>query len=67
MKGLLKGLAHMHNKNIIHRDIKPENCIFKDKNDLNSLKIVDFGLSKQLSALKVKEIFMGTVPYMAPE
>jgi len=46
MKSLLKGLAYMHRNNVIHRDIKPENCIFADKNDLSSLKIIDFGLSK---------------------
>jgi calcium-dependent protein kinase len=35
----------MHSKNIMHRDLKPENIMFLKKNDLSSLKIVDFGLA----------------------
>lgn len=35
----------MHAKNIMHRDIKPENIMMQKKNDLKSLKIVDFGLA----------------------
>lgn len=29
----------------MHRDLKPENILFMNKNDLNSLKIADFGLA----------------------
>jgi serine/threonine protein kinase len=35
----------------MHRDLKPENIMFEDENDLNSLKIVDFGLSAKTDAL----------------
>lgn len=35
----------MHSKNIMHRDLKPENIMMLKKGDLNSLKIVDFGLA----------------------
>ena len=35
----------MHDKNIMHRDLKPENLMLMKKGDLNSLKIVDFGLA----------------------
>lgn len=41
----MQGLAFMHSKNIMHRDIKPENIMLQKKGDLNSLKIVDFGLA----------------------
>lgn len=35
----------MHEKLIMHRDLKPENIMLLRKGDLNSLKIVDFGLA----------------------
>jgi calcium-dependent protein kinase len=35
----------MHQKNIMHRDLKPENIMMLKKSDLQSLKIVDFGLA----------------------
>ena len=35
----------MHRLGIMHRDLKPENLMFMSKNDINSLKIVDFGLA----------------------
>jgi serine/threonine protein kinase len=30
MKGLLEGLAHMHENRTMHRDLKPENIMFRD-------------------------------------
>lgn len=36
---------YCHDNNIMHRDLKPENLMFEDDNDLESLKIVDFGLA----------------------
>lgn len=65
MKGILNGVDYLHSMNIMHRDIKPENIMFKDLNDLTSLKIADFGLA---TVIKDKENFKcGTVIYMAPE
>lgn len=45
MKSLIMGLKNMHDKGIMHRDIKPENIVLKNKRKLNSLALVDFGLS----------------------
>lgn len=33
------------NKKIIHRDLKPSNLVFSEKNNLNSLTIIDFGFA----------------------
>ena len=35
----------MHSKGIMHRDIKPENILFRNKGDLETLCIGDFGLA----------------------
>lgn len=44
MKGILEGVNYIHSKNIIHRDLKPVNIMIKDPNDLNTVKLIDFGL-----------------------
>ena len=35
----------MHDARVIHRDLKPENILLTNENNLNSIKIADFGLS----------------------
>ena len=41
----------MHANNICHRDIKPENLMIEAGTDM--LKIIDFGLSKVSSLIKI--------------
>ena len=64
MKELFGSLVHMHAQGIVHRDIKPEN-IMLDENE--SLKLIDFGLSKVQTDKKTMKTFAGTPYYMAPE
>lgn len=44
MENLFKGIQHIHGLGMIHRDIKPSNIVLAKKDDLTSVKIVDFGL-----------------------
>lgn len=42
---IVSGVHHLHQNNIYHRDLKPQNILI---DDVNSVKIADFGLSKTI-------------------
>ena len=53
---------------MIHRDIKLQNIMLSREGDINSLKLIDFGLSAQASVKKTAmSQAMGTAMYLAPE
>jgi serine/threonine protein kinase len=47
LRRLLSAVEYLHSKQICHRDIKPANIMLSRENDLDSIKIIDFGLSTQ--------------------
>ena len=63
---LCGALNHVHKNGIVHRDIKPENILVDYKT--NTLKVIDFGLSKNLDQVDTQgKVIIGTPSYMAPE
>ena len=74
VKTLLKSIRYLHSKDIVHRDIKPENILFAS-NDFTSketlgtsLRLIDFGLSKQhrVNEAKMKTL-IGSSYYISPD
>jgi len=39
-------IRYLHAKGIVHRDLKPENLLLSAEDDISSIKLIDFGLSK---------------------
>ncbi len=66
-------LIYLHSFNIFHGDIKPENIMLKYPEDLNTIKLIDFGFSQRLQYGEVVTTAYGTVAlsnqylYLAPE
>ncbi|CAE8619762.1 unnamed protein product, partial [Polarella glacialis] len=70
MKQILRSICYLHGAGIVHRDLKPENFLFQSKGvplEHNTLKLIDFGLSKFLAEGEVLENLVGSAPYVAPE
>src|SRR5262245_47640242 len=65
LKGLVEGVAYLHDHGIVHRDLKPGNLFMED----GVVKIGDYGLSKAItgSQLPGHSESVGTCHYMAPE
>ena len=62
---ILDGISYLHSNQIIHRDLKADNIL---RTIGGTIKIADFGISKQVSTLMSgTDSFVGTPYWMAPE
>jgi serine/threonine protein kinase/tetratricopeptide (TPR) repeat protein len=67
-------VQHAHQKGVIHRDLKPGNLLVADLDGKPVPKVIDFGISKAMSALhepgrahtRIGHL-IGTPEYMSPE
>ncbi|KAF8263659.1 kinase-like domain-containing protein, partial [Lactarius quietus] len=64
-RGLIEGLAYLHEHNIAHRDIKPDNLVC----DSNCrLQIIDFDVALQVQDENtLTDKYRGTKGWTAPE
>ncbi|HEV3122379.1 MAG TPA: serine/threonine-protein kinase [Isosphaeraceae bacterium] len=65
LKGLVDGVAYLHDHGIVHRDLKPANMFMEQ----GIVKIGDYGLSKLITQSRSEghSESIGTCHYMAPE
>ncbi|MFW2368646.1 MAG: serine/threonine protein kinase [Desulforhopalus sp.] len=61
---LVSAISYAHKHKILHRDIKPENIII---NKSNQVKLLDFGIARDLSWQTPGGGSEGTVNFMPPE
>ena len=72
MEPLCNAIRAAHQHNVVHRDLKPGNVMIArlSSND-NTVKVVDFGISKPMDEENLKHTQLGTVMgtpgYLAPE
>jgi eukaryotic-like serine/threonine-protein kinase len=75
LRQVCSAVQHAHQKGIIHRDLKPSNILVEAHDDRPVPKVIDFGLAKATSGLRLTEQSLftafgtvaGTPLYMAPE
>lgn len=70
MEQILRPVFFLHvKKHICHRDLKPENFLFLKEatTEQNTLKIIDFGLSRKFASDEVMSTKLGTVNYTSPQ
>ncbi|KAG0226082.1 hypothetical protein BGW41_004281 [Actinomortierella wolfii] len=68
-KGIVDGVAYLHEMGVAHRDLKLDNCVM---NERGIVKLIDFGCSMVYQLPFEKKIQMargisGSDPYIAPE
>jgi eukaryotic-like serine/threonine-protein kinase len=65
------GIAALHALGVVHRDLKPSNLFLADVSGVPTVKVLDFGISKDAmapaAALTSTETQLGTPMYMSPE
>lgn len=61
---LLEVMSYAHRMKIIHLDIKPDNMMITPSGDL---KLLDFGVARDLSLYSLNDPGYGSRQYMAPE
>ncbi|XP_065333506.1 death-associated protein kinase 1-like isoform X1 [Cloeon dipterum] len=66
VRQVLQGLHYMHSQGIAHLDLKPENVMVSGQQPPWTVKLIDFGLSREVSG-GTERALQGTPEFLAPE
>jgi len=69
---LCRGLRVAHDAGLVHRDLKPSNVFLSRRDDVETAKVLDFGIAKPMGRLTEADptttgMIVGTTQYMSPE
>ena len=67
MNGIVQGVHYLHSLRIVHRDLKLENLMFAEWDNIDGVKIIDFGFSKRVDEGTLLQTVCGSPQYVAPE
>jgi TPR repeat protein len=77
VRQLCEAVAFLHEHQIVHRDVRPQNILFKQGGFEGTVKLTDFGLSKEVDSRNLDKSFttttaqagteIGSFGYYAPE
>ncbi|MEE6527198.1 hypothetical protein FKM82_028389, partial [Ascaphus truei] len=64
IRQILQGVLYLHRSNVVHLDLKPQNILLTSSSPLGDIRIVDFGLSRQVDGIKEVREILGTPEYV---
>jgi serine/threonine protein kinase len=75
MRALLDALSVAHAMGVVHRDLKPQNIVLEDRGGSTVVRLLDFGIAKNVTATPTAGsvmatragMLLGTPEYMSPE